>query len=296
MGVGFGFAIILVYLASSSPRGSFDKFGVKMIYPTASEGRQWYSSWDNGRPRVIETVDPFDREFDVDHGDATYTTEGDGILKITGKTPRMYVHDPENLDDWENAEITLYAMRVADNDTAWEGIQVYARTNHGTVGDENTNLCDDRGYGGHLTYHGNIRFEKETAHGKVNGYAQALERNYWPDGIPRNKWIGLKFVIRDVDEIGHVSLEMFVDQTDGDKGGNWSRILEFLDTGDNFGTAATPCTENVDPALALTASNNRLGSETGKPNLTVYFRGGDVGADGLLYKKASIREIEPISR
>ena len=83
-----------------------------------------------------------------------------------------------------------------------------------------------------------------------------------------------------------------MDLTDGKNGGDWKLVNEFEDTGSNFGVGGTACDSGINPALKLTNSNSRSGSESGKPNIAVYWRSDGVGTDGLVYKKMSVREIK----
>ena len=198
----------------------------------------------------------------------------------------MYILDVARTGFWHNVEITVYGMRISDSSIGYAGIMAYARTNHYV--DEN--ICDDRGYGGRFTYDGRADFEKETAHHLSNGNAQTATQHPWGGAMPKNVWIGYKYVVYDLAN-GNVKLELYMDTTDGLNGGTWNKITEFEDTGNNFGVGKGACKSGINPALKLTNSDVCPGSETGKPNLDVYFRSDGVGTDGLWYKKGSVREI-----
>jgi hypothetical protein len=263
-----------------------DQFGVRMLYPTLSRGKHWVSNWSAAR--TFTGKDPKDPWFDADHGDASYKV-ADGVLRISGEVPRMYVHDPALKDQWRDVEITMYFQRVSDDNVAYAGMVAIARSNHGTTGPELRDLCDTRGIGARMRNDGAFDFEKETRHPDSVAVARVEPSKAFPGGLPKNQWLGYKYVVYDRGN-DDVRMELYLDKTDGKNGGDWKLVNSFTDTGSNMGIGGKACKSGVQPTLRLTNDPTRDKSESGKPNITVYFRSD--GVRDLRYKKGSIREIQ----
>jgi hypothetical protein len=261
-------------------RASGDRFGVDYLEPTLPEGTYWVSDWSG--ERSFDGVDPQDAWFDADHGSGASYRVRDGELAISGPVPRMFVHDPHLERQWRDVEITMYFKRVADRSVPYAGMTAVARSNHLSDGPP----CDTRGYGARIRYDGRTDFEKETAHPSNEAYGQQV---LWRRGMPHDVWIGYKFLV--FDQPDGVHLQTWMDLTDGRDGGDWTLANEMVDDGHVFGSA--PCAPGIDPTLALTGAYDRPGSESGRPNVSVYFRTDGLRRDGLVYKWGSIREIRP---
>lgn len=269
----------------TDPDARQDEFGLEYLYPSLEKGNYWVSNWQDEDRRFTRN-DPADSWFDTDAGTATYEVE-DGRLKITGPTSRMYVHDPAMKRQWGDVEITVYAKRLRDDGVPYSGIATVARTNH-LQAERGTSPtpCDTRGYGGRFRFDGRSDFEKETSHPKNDAVS---ERALFGTDMPRKQWIGYKFVVYDVGD--NVRLELWADFTNGKDGGAWTKVNSFTDSGDDFGVV--PCHGSIDPMDQLTNDTSREGSESGLPNVSVYFRADGVRRNGLHYKWASVREISP---
>jgi hypothetical protein len=266
---------------------STDQFNITNIYKSAPGGMMWTSSWDTER-KLGKTKDSKDSWFTMSNSTSSFYSVEDGNLVVSGRDPRMYVRDPALNRQWRDVEITMYFIRKSDDSTPYAGMVAVARSNHGATGSVEKNLCDSRGYGGRIRYDGNSDFEKESSHPAND--SDSVKR-IWPEGMPFDKWLGMKFAVYDLDE-NTVKLELWLDQTGGVNGGTWRKINETIDDGTFWGDKG--CKKGIDPKMALTSNPHRLGSESDKPNVSVYFRSDNVNTKGLRYKWGSIREIEPV--
>lgn len=216
---------------------SVDKFGIKLLYPTISNGRTWYANWSNNISRTLRSIqrDPSDQGF-VARGNGSISINGMGIATLEGESPRMYILDPSGEKKWNNVEVTVYTKRVSESGvTSSQGIVIGARSEHQDATMENP--CLGATYYGRLLYDGRAVFQKEIIHEGAYSINKPKENNkaVWntKDGtMPFNVWVGVKFIVKNNPDGKSVKLELYRDLTDGENGGTWEKVAEYTDSGD----------------------------------------------------------------
>jgi hypothetical protein len=99
--------IVLIYYYDyysliSSFIQKLDKFGIKKIYPTIEDGREWFVDMDN----------PFADNLFYSTFHRNITRQDDGSWRIGGSAVRLNVIIPPGSKLWKNIEITGYVKIV----------------------------------------------------------------------------------------------------------------------------------------------------------------------------------------
>ena len=232
--------IVLVSLAPQAgisllPTGSvaaaaLDEFGVEQIYPTLTDTTSWNSvHWNNGNPRVLTSAherDPDDpTQWSMMRGRGELDFKGDERMFMGGEQPRLYLSDVPN-KFWKNVEATVYYKRIKDDSTNWGGIVIGTRS--GPEG-HGSDPCSATTYYARIRHDGKMDFQKELMHPK----SQVRESGpIWGGGpLPKNQWIGMKFVVYNINGDTNVKLELYRDLAEGDNGGTWEKLGEYTDNG-----------------------------------------------------------------
>ena len=261
--------------------------GIKMLYPTKENGRAWAANWLNGKKRTILSGDrdPFDPRFIV-RGDGSVSINGEGIAQLQGDAPRMYIYDSAKSEKWNNVEVTVYAKRISETGTmSSQGIVIGARSEHQDATPEAP--CFGPTYYGRLLYDGRAVFQKEVIHEGAYSSNKPSENSKvkWETKngtMPKNVWIGIKFIVKTNLDGKSVKLELYRDLTDGENGGTWEKVAEYTDNGN---WSQTDSGVNVVKKCGYPTNKVLL-----QPGTSVFIRNDKI--NNMQYKFFSIREIE----
>jgi hypothetical protein len=244
-----------------------DNFGIREIYPTKENGREWHMNMENPKE---------DEHFSITFN-PNITRQEDGSWRISTPVVRMNVNTLEGETNWKNVEMTGYAKiagvisnssnKVIENDLTW-----YARG-----GKHNQEIpCEATAYMGGLYDNGKVGWKKELWF--VGGYTDERQSAKVTNSLV-DRWVGWKVVIYNINN-SEVKLESYIDNTNTNY---WIKVTDLVDDGgwyakmpdSNFFDAE--CSKDKDFIITNSGS-------------TATFR-----SDNLIwdFKYLSIREIEP---
>ena len=250
--------------SNNSSKGE-DIFGIKEIYPTRPEGREWFLNSEDPRSDGIFYIT----------SDKNITKQSDGSWLINSSEVRMNVDTPPGVSVWKNVEITGYARILSvidsnkENDLAW-----FARSGIHS----NKSPCEGTGLIGGIHTDGTVEWKKEILfrEGYTDGRAKA---KVVVDPII-GRWIGWKAIMYNTNNNSAVKMESYIDNKDTNY---WVQVTNLTDNG---GWSA----KSSDEKFYSTSCN--------KPKDYILTNGGPIvtfRSDNLVweFKDLSVREIQP---
>ncbi len=289
----------VVLMACGLSQATLDTFGITQFYPTKSGSVEWNSAhWSNGEARRVQwdgdSYDPTGWTDNHSSGDDdSLYIDGKGTLLINGEGPRFHVNSlssPYNVSDTQfflNVEATGYYKRLTTGGSAYDGMEIQVRTGPLAHGSSGGSVCDATGLASRFRDDGKWDWEKELKH----PYSTVYSTGYGADAplfgtgtIPLNRWIGMKFIVYNVDSDSHVRLLTYIDTTsdvtDGAPagGGKWELVGAMTDSGTNWpGADISGCSE-LTKNMAVTRGHGTMLIRTDN--------------ESALWKDLSFREID----
>jgi hypothetical protein len=273
-----------------------DVFGIAQFYPSAASSREWTSAhWNNGVSRNIKYAsDPYDpTDWTEDHSGGTngFQIDGNGVMSMSGSSPRFHINSLRTnkvaAQFYLNVEFTAYYRRVGSTGANYGGMVVGTRSaplGHASSGG---NDCDATTYYARFRNDGKWDFEKELKHPNSDYWSGSgfhTQDPLWAGNtpLPQNKWIGMKYIITNIENNTKVRLEVYIDSTSNGNpvnGGNWKKVGEVIDAG-SWPAASSNITgcSYTDPTTVILQGHGTLLLRT--------------DGDQADYKMVSVREID----
>ena len=250
--------------SNNSSKGE-DIFGIKEIYPTRPDGREWFLNSEDPRSDGIFYIT----------SDKNITKQSDGSWLINSSEVRMNVDTPPGLSEWKNVEITGYARILSvidpskENDLAW-----FARSGIHS----NKSPCEGTGLIGGIHTDGTVEWKKEILFRE--GYTDGRDKAKIVVDPIIGRWIGWKVVMYNTNNNSAVKMESYIDNKDTNY---WVQVTNLTDNG---GWSAKSSDEKF------------YSANCNKPKDYILTNGGPIvtfRSDNLVweFKDLSVREIQP---
>lgn len=272
----------------------YDRFGIKKIYPTSSDGDEWFLDMED--PVADEQFSPFNMNTGETDPNFKLTQNEDGSWKLKSKNSEAKVrmdvftndgYHPENIETYDHGVLAKKGFMQSEKD--WKNVEItgYIKLNHATIpldegkftwynrGGHHTasKPCEGVGYKGSIYFSGDLKFSKEQWH--VSYFFTDITKGI--DSL-EDRWIGYKFISYNIPDLEDssdtlVKIESWVDM---DNDGNWIKMDEYIDDG-KWGKSGKKCDGEKDQIITW-----------GGPIATFRWD----RADDVDFQYLSVREIE----
>lgn len=215
------------FIDSSNTDAINDKFGIKQIYPTKPNGREWFIDMDYPRS---------DGLFFITSDRNITKQEKENSWRVNDTSIRINVDTPSGQQQWKNVEITAYVKMASaindskldnaddsnDDETASYELDFRARS-----GDHDSESpCEGTSMIGLLHADGSIGWKKEIWH--TGGYSEEKSKIKVTSEPVLDRWVGWKVIIYNINNETAVKMESYLDNLNTNY---WVKASEIIDDG-----------------------------------------------------------------
>lgn len=227
-------AAVTPLISKNNNKVTVDKFGIREIYPTKSNGgREWFIN-----PRSPLNDNSFSLSGGTEKTNSSFANatssngqiikQPDGSYQVygvrkTGKydfSVRMNVNTSDNAQWWKNVEMTGYAkvMSTTSSDAA---LDWYARGRLHI----SSSPCEGVAYHSGLRADGSVFWQKEIWH--TGGYTD-FRSNITATHSLLGRWVGFKAIMFNINNDSAVRLQIYLDNNATN---HWKRVADVIDNG-----------------------------------------------------------------
>src|SRR5574339_427352 len=219
-----------------------DLFGVKEIYPSKANGESWYI---NTEPQNDGRIILMGSGGEITYNGTDFYTISEivdvriGITTSDGYSQSKITMDHQTLGergymatqkDWKNIEVTIY-FKYRTSSVNDKRLAIYTRGGKHSK----SRPCEGFSYKSSLSFNnGTTHFTKEQWHRSQSDTAEADTLTL---GNLKDRWIGYKFCIFNINNNTHVKGEIWIDKDDTN---TWVKADSFVDDG-GWGSFAGAC-------------------------------------------------------
>jgi hypothetical protein len=265
------------FIDSSNTAAINDKFGIKQIYPTKPNGREWFIDMDNPRSDGLFFIT----------SDRNITKQEKENSWRVNTSIRINVDTLSGQQQWKNVEITAYVKVVSaindskidntednSNDDDTSNYELDFRAKSGEHDSESP--CEGTSMIGLLHADGSIGWKKEIWH--TGGYSEEKSKIKVTSEPVLDRWVGWKVIIYNINNETAVKMESYLDNLNTNY---WVKASEIIDDGGWY---------------AKSSDEEFYSANCGRPKDYIITEGGPLvtfRSDNLVweFKNLSVREI-----